>query len=221
MSSPSPLHSFGQHRQHWLPAILLAEYHHIIHHWHDNPCLPASPPARQPVPACITTGMTTRVCLHHHRHDNPCLPASPLARQPVSACITTGTTTRVCLHHHWHDNPCLPASPPARQPVSACITVGKTTRVCPLHHRPDNSCHLAPPPAPHLIPPAPPSCVVELLLMRSPASGVFHVRSSAPPVLAHYSLHRHHRIYTGRGYDPLHTKGNEMITAPPLFFFFF
>ena len=169
--------------------------------------------------------MTTRVCLHRHRPDNPCLPASPPARQPVSACITTGTTTRACLHHHWHDNPCLPASPPARQPVSACITVGKTTRVCPPHHRPDNSCHHAPPPAPHLIPPAPPSCVVALLLMRSPASGVFHVRSSAPPVLAHYSLHRHHRIYTGRGYDPLHTKGNEMITAPPpprpFFFFFF
>ena len=44
-----------------------------------------SPIAWQPVPACICTGTTTRVCLRHHRHDNPCLPASPPARQPVSA----------------------------------------------------------------------------------------------------------------------------------------
>ena len=134
MSSPSPPHSFGQRRRHWLPARLLAEHpesaHHIFHHWHDNPCLPSLPPVRQPVSACfttgtttrsacITTGTTTRVCPHHHRHNNPCLPESPPARQPVSACITASTTTRVCLHRHRRDNPCLPASPPARQPVSA------------------------------------------------------------------------------------------------------
>ena len=114
----------------------------LHHHRHDNPCLPASPPARQPVSACITTGTTTRVCLHHHRHDNPCLPASPPARQPVSACITTGVTTRVCLHRHRHDNPCLPESPPARPPVSARITIGLTTRVSMRNHQLRTCFHL-------------------------------------------------------------------------------